>query len=165
MFFFYFAITRLKRCLSETNALYVRRLRKTISYDILYIKYVERISSRVCVLSGYIMRHTSNRNEKILQVKECFGIAKHDPANMTVIVSIFLLFLSLFLSFYHIFNLFTHLFDRARIPLILFLLFFSSSHAHIHIHKRARAFFYLYIPHYSLSQNNLIAMSNILDIK
>lgn len=50
----------------ETYALYVRCLCKTINYDILYIKYVERISSSVCVLSGYIMRYIKSQQKNFV---------------------------------------------------------------------------------------------------
>lgn len=105
----------------ETYALYVRRLCKIINYNILYIKYVERISSSVCVLSKYIMRHTSNPNEKILQ--------KNVLISRNMILHMILI--SIFLSFHHIFNLLTHLSDSARVLPILFLFVF---YAYIYIY-------------------------------
>jgi len=119
----------------EIYALYVWRLCKTINYNILYIKYVERISSSVCVLSKYIMRYTSNRNEKILQKKTFWYHETWSCTNMTPI-SIFLSFsfyLSIIFSIYSLIYL-TVLASFSSI--FFFFIFF----AHIYIHN-ARTLF------------------------
>lgn len=129
---------------SKTYALYVWRLCKTINYNILYIKYVERILSSVCVLSKYIMRHTSNPNEKILQknvvlVSRNMILHKHDP-------DLYLsLFLSISLSFHHIFNLFIYLTVLASFSFFLFFVFYAYTYI-----TRARSLLLVYSSLFSL---------------